>query len=473
MKQCSSKKRSILFLLFTALSIISIYAQTPQVTEINAGSGSANGARPLAGQTYNYKISMSGGTGSTYVQLTCENGVFANNQKTYNTTVSGSFEVPVTWGDSGTGKITAVSGNSYKATYARDIEQISIPVAGPAKILYGGVGTYNIGSSINPNISVYSLKWENSSELKEVGSSATNVVVGAVNNKSQVLTNGIKVVARTNFGNLTGYMTISIEAITAPLSIRNAVSFACYNENINYSLEGFPAGATITWTGSNADLISGQGTPYPVFKTNPQRNGYATVTAAVTHQGKTQEVKNSNVWVGVPDKPTIQGFGSTPPVFPGRSRNSFRTYAIGADPTNGYIYSISGAASISQILTGGDIIIETNNVTYDSPFTLEVTARNKCGQSIKYYASGIVKGSGGGDEPPAIEMRGNFSIVDLKDQSEIKSVRIYNLSGAIVYSDNAVNGNFDIKSTVLSDGIYIIEKFDGENRTSEKVILKR
>lgn len=57
--------------------------------------------------------------------------------------------------------------------------------------------------------------------------------------------------------------------------------------------------------------------------------------------------------------------------------------------------------------------------------------------------------------------------------SDINTIRIYNLSGVLVYSNNAVNGTFDIGSTVLTDGIYIIEKFDGENRTSEKVILKR
>lgn len=253
----------------------------------------------------------------------------------------------------------------------------------------------------------------------------------------------------------------------APM-ITTSEKVTCTGTSVVYDIANFTGEySNITWQpGINMTLNSAQGS-YATYRSSG--NGKGIVKAKVKWNGKEYNLENSDVWVGIPEKPTIPGFGTIPQIFPGKSRNTFSARAGGADLTNGFIYSISGAASIIQVSIGGEITIETSNVTYDSPFTIGVIARNKCGQSSIYYANGIVKGSGGGDEPPMIEKRA----ISTSDDSEIKSVKVYNLSGVLVYSDNAVNGTFDIKSTVLNDGIYIIEKFDGENRTSEKVILKR
>lgn len=250
----------------------------------------------------------------------------------------------------------------------------------------------------------------------------------------------------------------------------NSGANACPNTDASFSLQGIvPQGLVIEWiAGSNCTLVSGQGTVNATFRIG-SANTKAIVKAKVTYAGFNATFENSAVWVGIPGKPNILASGSTSLIFPGRNMSTFTAVADGVDRINGFTFSISGAASIIRELIGGEVTIETSYVTYDSPFTLGIIACNKCGKSPISYINGTVKGSGDGVIPPMTEKSTTVS----DNQPEIKSVKIYNLSGVLVYSDNAINGNFDIKSTSLTDGIYIIKKFDGQNKTSEKVMLKR
>lgn len=62
---------------------------------------------------------------------------------------------------------------------------------------------------------------------------------------------------------------------------------------------------------------------------------------------------------------------------------------------------------------------------------------------------------------------------DIEKDINPVNVRVYDLSGKIVYTQNNVTGELDLRSTSLYDGIYIIEKYDGKNVTRDKVMLKR
>lgn len=136
-----------------------------------------------------------------------------------------------------------------------------------------------------------------------------------------------------------------------------------------------------------------------------------------------------------------------------------------------YIWTIQGAATIIQ-KNLSSITIQTKSSPLSASFSITVSTRNACGQSSSFTGYGTVRGTGGNGDGPDLPIN-EKSVLAPIDQPEIKSVKIYNLSGVLVYSDNAVNDSFDIKSTVLTDGVYIIEKFDGQNRTSEKIMLKR
>lgn len=243
----------------------------------------------------------------------------------------------------------------------------------------------------------------------------------------------------------------------------------CAGNTISYNIENFTGPySNISWqSGTNMSLISTTGSN-AVFRASG--NGFGTVKAKVIWNGKTYNLENSSVWTGIPQTPNIKEFKSIPQEFSPRTNYTFDAASLGVtiDASSGYIWNIQGAATIIQTNLSS-VTIQTSSSTLSSPFTLTVKAFNKCGQSPTFTGYGTVKGTGGEVEPPITEK----SIMAPESQPEIKSVKIYNLSGILVYSNNTVNGSFDIKSTALTDGIYIVEKFDGKNKTSEKIILKR
>lgn len=75
--------------------------------------------------------------------------------------------------------------------------------------------------------------------------------------------------------------------------IKNAETIVAINNTTSYSVV-LPPGATITWqAGANMTLISGQGTATATFKA--ASNGYGTVKATVTYDGKSYTDENSSV----------------------------------------------------------------------------------------------------------------------------------------------------------------------------------
>lgn len=57
--------------------------------------------------------------------------------------------------------------------------------------------------------------------------------------------------------------------------------------------------------------------------------------------------------------------------------------------------------------------------------------------------------------------------------NEFLNIKIYDIRGILVYSKQNISSTFNILDTNLSNGIYIIEKYDGRNKTTKKVLLKR
>lgn len=247
------------------------------------------------------------------------------------------------------------------------------------------------------------------------------------------------------------------------------------NSEISYKIEGIvPEGAKITWTPiSNLTYISGQSTT--TVKLKAPGSGCSKIKVDIEYAGKKYTQENADIWVGAPPKFTLSSF-------PFECGTAGR---IGINNgTFGYSEKAFAESSVYWKVGGTDASLRSQTKSscmafcrWSNNISVDFTIINKYGTSISNTHQPVTSGncpfpSDPGKGPIPIPGREKSISVPI-NQPETKSVKIYNLSGVIVYSDNAVDGSFDIKSTVLTDGVYIIEKFDGENRTSEKVILKR
>lgn len=263
--------------------------------------------------------------------------------------------------------------------------------------------------------------------------------------------------------NYEGYTSVKIKPIPQYVVKTNAGNRLCENSSVVYQIDGIiPEGSKITWTPiSNLTYVSGQNTNEASFKATG--SGYAKVQVDVDYLGKKYTQTNSSVWIGQEAKPTIGGdLGSSGYVAP-NSEYVFASSIEGIRYRWGYG---AGNSSTSKETTTFYTTIPTPS---KGLFKVTLSVLNSCGWSEVAVNSYTVNGGGKGD--PVGPLKSAISIDE--EHSKVKSVKIYNLSGILVYSNDVVNGHFDITSTGLTNGVYIIEKFDGETKTSEKVILNK
>ncbi|WP_353124105.1 T9SS type A sorting domain-containing protein [Dysgonomonas capnocytophagoides] len=252
---------------------------------------------------------------------------------------------------------------------------------------------------------------------------------------------------------------------------QTTINIACVGENVEYKIPGieFMQDAVINWTPKeNVSLISGQGTATAKFKT--KGNGKAVVKVDVKWGGKTFTSEN-NFWVGPPAflSNGAQGAYSTDAVLK-RKRIVYRNADIGGlDSTYCPTWKNEspGFATISNSCY--DLLV-TFKPKVTGTVDLVGTFTNKCGSSNLYFTVEILSSNNLRSDT----FKSKLDTDLINDGNFIpQSIKVYNLSGAIVHSQDNLFGDFDIKSTTLPDGIYIIEKSDGKEKQSEKVILKR
>ena len=438
------------------------------------------------GQQYTYIIKFTSASTQSNLPLTVnlKNGKFYGTNQNFNTFYlqpgMNSMSINVVWDNTGGYNYISASASlgslhltvgiaSLKNTYASDYNNYgfkSTPTEkdGIIRIPYEQSGTLSMNVSntyypycFSPDYLVKTFRWTVNGASVETTNSyslnySSNDLDGATINVAPVG----KACGATTIGGAASYR---IERyINANIS-SNLNSSICSNTNVNFTLSGIPKDAIITWsTGTNFTYVSGQGSNTATY--NSYGNGYGSVKAIVSYRGKDTTFESPQLWIGAPlvkddnmfDIP-LQVDQSTP----------ISVSFDGLDGTGQYKWTkVSG----NFYLSGNG---PTATITpWDNKFIVfRVDINNKCGTGSAMYqlkAGGL---SGG------LNSTLRTTSINDTDKSEIKSVRIYNLSGILVYANDEVNGIFDINSTVLTNGVYIIEKFDGKSKTSDKVMLKR
>jgi len=224
--------------------------------------------------------------------------------------------------------------------------------------------------------------------------------------------------------------------------------------------------------GTNLTLIS-SGDKWATFRVSG--NGAAIAKAKVTAGGRNFDLQNSDVWVGLPSisgnisslnglknggSTISSAFSAEFSLTTQRSENTIKWTANGTEYSN-----YKGDYFMFRVPYHGKQV-----------FFYEVKAypKNKCGiGSAKTFSFSVNPNNPGGgqvilkNESQLLQDNGN--IIDETDYS----LKVYDLSGRLVYTNAKVSGSFNLSNTSLDDGVYILEKSDGNETTREKVMLKR
>lgn len=462
--------KKILFFILLCCLAITTYGQSVTVeTDLNKNKEVTIGSVT----SFNVKLNSNTAVSSeSYMEITKGNGCFtditgtADKGYTYRGTSIFNEIVYIKWKTAATGKVTMkISQTSTPTKTLIDtswdvtVKPITdVNIVGPTQIMAGEEITYSLSKSLS--LGSHPIDWViNDSRYAQIIGSATSTTVKI---KALQTTGSFTIKA-----SMTGIGQSFQQTIQTypPIQIQTSGEIFCANSQITCSLQvpAYLPSPTIVWTGVDKfSLLSGQSTNTATFTASG--NGYGTIRAVITSLGRSITIENSKVWIGSPDQ-TITADASKLSFL-----TTYKLYANNAGGATSYKWTLIGNATFengSTAITSTTNQINIKTGTNNDPGMgqiLRVTceATNKCGTTTRssnfmFVISGLR----------------STSIENTTDQPEIKSVKIYNLSGILVYSNDAVNGTFDINSTVLINGVYIIEKFDGENRTSEKVMLKR
>lgn len=329
----------------------------------------------------------------------------------------------------------------------------------------------------------------------EVTALSSNYENGATSLTCVVPTDG------SNRTSLYGYKEIRV---ICPVIVEEKTEL-CANENIGYKLVNYRPGATIRWeAGSNLSLVSGQGTSNAIFKGTG--NGYGTVKAIITYEGSNYTVESS-VWVNNA-QPHIPAHKLR---FTNIANN--KAYWCSSHSGNSFVFVDDGVRTDKfdyydvkvYTLVNGMPKQEIFSRTYVQPGEImpsysptewhlfKIRGINKYGVSDWYETevrlcdcriydeiNGITgcdcnnNGGGGGSGDETGDNEGILLFnASASDPSSPVSVQIYSFTtGKVVYKDKKAY-NFDLQTTNLKEGVYIVVTTDQNGNTKSEKIMKR
>ncbi|GEM_PF-3623714 len=339
------------------------------------------------------------------------------------------------------------------------LPQTHINILGPKQLSTYGVYSYtainSLGEKVNWTIS-------DNDKLAIVSGQGSNTLTIRV--KDQV--GKALIVAEVYKSTGLESIAIGVDIQYSPYKIV-APDCMCNNETGVFRLPNLPVGATVTWSGvDKMELISGQGTNSATFRATSGK-GFGKVRAEITHENNLYVDENSEVWVGVPGiKNASMAYFS----------KNIELKRIQINATSNIIGGINTAncakwvnlSSIYGTLSPGcnDVLVSFKKMT--GTMDIKGSFTNKCGEGSIYFYIDILPGQNENYPPnKPTPLRSSSS------DETLSSINVYNLSGQTVYKTKNIYGDFDINSTNLTNGIYIIEKFEGNNISRKKVILNR
>lgn len=229
----------------------------------------------------------------------------------------------------------------------------------------------------------------------------------------------------------------------------------------------------VTWQGiDNMILVSGQNTNNPIFRAS---NGIGKIKATVIWQGKDGEkVFNleETYWVGVPKKVSyISGMKENQSFAPNKS------YEMIISPesqfgTTELIWNSFDDKIMIEPFSNGNIYgayLKIPQVVGTKPFAIQVIPVNSCGKGPELTVWGVVTSSG----LRSVIKVNTTSTEEISVKSDfIRSIKIYSMSGTLVYTSHSIDTDFNYKNLNIPKGVYIIEKtYENGQVIREKIVV--
>jgi len=246
--------------------------------------------------------------------------------------------------------------------------------------------------------------------------------------------------------------------------------YICNNETVTYTISNVPAGGTVTWQSYSNMVLQGSATgTTATYKANfVGIRGYARVTAAITQNGRVSYVDNTSLWVGGPEIPygrIIESDNYSNQVPMGRRaliKVEGGTYGLDITSYDWKLYDwqrfLKGYYSENGIDKQG-VYVELQSYEYPESSALVVaTPMNRCGSGTSIVTTMYASNSSYYRSVP--------------ENSEPATVKVYSFStGKLVHQEKAAI-NFNIQSTTLENGIYIVETTNSEGQVTRNKVMK-
>ncbi len=260
------------------------------------------------------------------------------------------------------------------------------------------------------------------------------------------------------------YSDWDCETITVLPGFISGTNTVC-NTNTTFILHNYPPNSNIVWSNSNnLTYISGQGTNNYTVKAANSGNGWIKVSINGISITK-------NIWVGTPSMPVTNPSGYPTIQMTYGQIMPIRITSCSGNPSQ-YLWNITG--SINKISESGT----TCTVSADNygQGNFYVKAKNQCGYGSNEGGGINVTNDGGGglliNPNPGNDLI-NVKIQDNKNQSSknIIFVKLLNNYQQTVYSNTFHNTQFEINTSSLPEGIYILYVKYQNNNYSAQVII--
>lgn len=179
--------------------------------------------------------------------------------------------------------------------------------------------------------------------------------------------------------------------INNPFGITTETKIMCPDGNIITIMPklGNVSGAIVNWIGGTGlTVIAGQGTGTATFQAASSANGYTSIEAKTTYNGKTYSSKIDSIWIGKPiitnttnqftiSDRDIEVYITNPNVLGSNQKISWRL--------------LSGQASIREVYSGG--IYVKSLASFNESETIQIAAdvSNTCGITSQIYEIQVVE----------------------------------------------------------------------------------